>query len=515
MSDTSIQSSIKASIQSDSLSKLKSRIARIARLREASALLEWDQQTNMPPGAANARAEQCATLSEFIHELVTSDETGNLLAKSEAEVAGYDDDSDDVRMLANLRRSYDRATKLPGSLVAEIARHTTLAQEIWVAARTRNDFDAFAPALEKMLDLTRQAAEHLGYQDHIYNALLDQYETGATQADVAVMFSDMKPHLIALTKATAEGSTPVDDSIMHGDFPVDKQRTLTKNIVQAIGYDMSRGRQDEAAHPFCTNFSRDDVRITTRFDPKYLSMSIYASMHEAGHAIYEQGSPAKYEGTALSGGASLGVHESQSRLWENLIGRSRSFSAYLFPQLQSTFPEAFSAASPEDYYRAINKVSPSLIRVEADEVTYNLHVLLRFELECALLTGELEVGDLPDAWDAKMQEYLGIIPSTDGDGCLQDVHWSCGLIGYFPTYSIGNLLSGQLWHTINSALPDLDTQIAKGEFVPLLSWLRENVHQYGSKYLPKELVVKATGEPLTSRYYVEYLNKKYSDIYAL
>ncbi|HZT40587.1 MAG TPA: carboxypeptidase M32 [Chthonomonadaceae bacterium] len=500
---------------SENLSQLKSRMAKIARLGEAAALLEWDLQTYMPPGAVAARAEQSATLGEFVHELFTAEEIGALLAKSEADTAGTDADSDDARLLRALRRDYDRAIKLPADLVAEFARHTALAQDIWQRARAASDFAAFAPALEKMLDLTRRQAEALGYKDHIYEALLDIYEPGARQADVAAMFAEMKPALISLTQAIAASAHPVDDRLLHGDFPIEKQKALTLRAVQAIGYDLQRGRQDEAPHPFCTSFSRDDVRITTRFDPKFLSQALYASMHEAGHGLYEQGFPPEYEATPLGHAASLGIHESQSRLWENLVGRSRAFSTFLFPLLQETFPDAFAHVAPEAYYRAINKVAPSFIRVEADEVTYNLHILLRFELECDLLTGKLAVSDLPAAWNAKMQAYLGITPPNDAEGVLQDVHWSGGLIGYFPTYSIGNLVSGQLWHAIGQALPERDAQVARGEFAPLLGWLRENVHRYGRKYLPAELIQKATGEPLTSRYYMDYLTAKYRDIYQL
>ena len=494
---------------------LKTRMARIARLGQIQSLLGWDQQTYMPPGGAAARGEQSAALQEFTHGLFTADETKRLLADSESEIAGQDPDSDDVRMLRLVRRDYDRATKLPPELVAEMARHRALAQEIWIRARAANDFAAFAPALEKMLDLTRQQAECLGYEQHIYDALIDLFEPGARQADVASMFADMKPCLVALTHAIAAGPHPVDDSLLRGSFPLQKQKEMTLDAVRAIGYDLQHGRQDEAAHPFCTDIAHDDVRITTRFNPNVLSQALYASLHEAGHAMYEQGIPREWDASPLGGAASLGVHESQSRLWENLVGRSRAFSAYLFPQLRQWFPEAFGSADAEAYYRAINKVAPSFIRVEADEVTYNLHILLRFELECDLLTGQLAVADLPAAWNAKMQEYLGVTPPDFAQGVLQDIHWSIGLIGYFPTYSIGNLLSAQLWQAAHKTLPDLDAQIARGEFAPLLGWLRENVHRYGRKYLPGELAQKATGEPLTSRHYVDYLTAKYSDIYGL
>ncbi len=499
----------------ESLAALKTRVAQLARLGEATALLAWDQQTQMPSGATNARAEQLATLSNIMHALFVSAETGDLLQKAETAAQGQADDSDDVRMLRVLRRDYDRETKLPTELVTELTRHASIAHDIWVRARQDNDFNAFAPALEKMLDLTRQKAEHLGYRQHIYDALLDAYEPGAHQQDIAAMFADLKPHLVKLTQGIAQSEHPVDDAVLHGDFPIDKQKTFTLDVARAIGYDTTRGRQDEAAHPFCTNFSRDDVRITTRYNPQYLGQALYASMHEAGHAMYEQGSAPQYEATALSGGVSLGVHESQSRLWENLVGRSRAFSEYLLPQLRQNFPDVFGSLDVETYYRAINKVTPSLIRVEADEVTYNLHILLRFELECDLLTGALAVRDLPEAWNAKMQEYLGIAPTGNADGVLQDIHWSEGLIGYFPTYSLGNLISAQLWRAASQSLPDLEAQIARGEFAPLLGWLRENVHQYGKKYLPGELIERATGGPLTSAPYVDYLNRKFGEVYGL
>ncbi len=500
---------------SDSLQQFKARFAMISRLGQAAGLLGWDQQTYMPSGAVMARAEQMAVLGQFLHELATSDQTGALLTASEAETAGQPDDSDDVRMLRVARREFDKVTKIPVELATEMARQNAIGQDVWARARHANDFAMFAPVLEKTLDLTRQMAECLGYKDHLYDALIENYEPGTTTADVAAMFAELKPDLVALTHSIAHSTRPVDDRVLHGDFPTEQQKALTLSVVAAIGYDLTRGRQDIAEHPFCANFSRDDVRITTRFDPKFLNQALYASMHEAGHAMYEQGSPAAYEGTTLAGGASLGVHESQSRLWENLVGRSRGFCRWVYPQLQSHFPDALAHSNAESFYRAVNKVTPSLIRVEADEVTYNLHTLLRFELECDLLTGSLAVADLPAAWQAKMEAYLGVTPPSDAEGVLQDVHWSCGLIGYFPTYSIGNLLSAQLWEAAQAALPGLDAQIERGEFTPLLGWLRANVHSYGSKYLPKELVLKATGRPLSSRAYMAYLTAKYSDIYAL
>ena len=500
---------------SENFQKLKARMAQLARLNEIGAIVSWDQNTYMPPGAANARAEQASTLSAFTHELFTSDATGDLLVKSEADTQGMAEDSDERRMLSNLRRDFDKATKLPADLVAELAHHSSIAQEIWVSARKENNFSAFAPALEKMFELTRRQAECLGYKEHIYDALIDLYEPGARQAEVAEMFAELKPRLVALNRAISESANPVDDSILHRSFPVPTQREFTLKAAAQFGYDLNHGRQDEAPHPFCTSFSREDVRITTRFDPNFFSGAFYGTLHETGHALYEQGVPAEFEQTPIGGATSLGIHESQSRMWENLVGRSRSYAEFIFPQLKVAYPESFGSATSEEYYRAVNKVEPSLIRVEADEVTYNLHILLRFELECELLTGSLAIKDLPEAWNARMKEYLGITPDKDANGALQDVHWSCGLVGYFPTYSIGNLVSGQLWNSIKKVQPDIDSQIAKGEFANLLSWLRENIHSKGSKYLPKELIVMATGEKLTSRYYMDYLTAKYNDIYSL
>lgn len=504
---------------SQSLTQLKSRINRIIRLEQAGGLLGWDQQTYMPPGAAESRGEQSAALSESSHELFTSDETGQLLAEAAAEAKGLAPDSDDARTLAILRRNFDRATKLPSAFVAELSRHQAHAFQTWLTARKNNDFASFVPALEKMFDLTRQKAEYYGYKDHIYDALVDGYEEGATHASIAAMFAEIKPHLVTLTRSIAASKNPVDDRLLQGDFPIEKQRELTLSLVKAVGFDLNRGRQDEAAHPFCANFGRDDVRLTTRYDKAYLGQGVYSSLHEAGHGMYEQGSPPEYEGTVLAGGTSLGVHESQSRMIENLVGRGRPFCRFAFPLIRETFPAAFigafANADAEALYRAVNKVEPSLIRVEADEVTYNLHIMLRFELESDLLTGRLAIRDLPDAWNAKMEAYLGLTPPNNADGCLQDVHWADGLIGYFPTYSLGNLISGQLWHAVHAALPDFDAQMERGEFAPLLDWLRANVHGYGSKFKPAEVIERATGEPLTSRYYADYLTTKYREIYAL
>ncbi len=491
------------------------RMARIRRLSEVAGLLGWDQQTYMPHGAAAGRGEQSATLSQLIHDMFVSVETEKLLTQAERETEGTDPDSDEIRMVAAVRRDYDRSTLLPSDLVAEISRHRAVAHSIWVRARQESRFQDFVPALEKMLDLTRKQAECLGYDEHIYDALLDGYEPGMKQSDVAKMFTDLKPTLVELTRAIGSSGSLVDNSLLFGSYPVGVQRSITLGLAAEFGFDLNRGRQDEAAHPFCSGFNRDDVRITTRFDPNYLGQALYATLHETGHGLYEQGYPVEYDGTPLGVSSSLGIHESQSRLWENLVGRSRPYCEYVFPKLQASFPEALAGESADAFYRAVNLVKPSLIRVEADEVTYNLHIMLRFELECELLTGELAVKNLPTAWNERMHSYFGLTPPDDANGVLQDVHWSEGLMGYFPTYALGNLISGQLWTAIRAALPNIDDQIRQGQFANLLEWLRANVHRHGRKYLPGELVQMATGEPLSSCHYVDYLTGKYGDLYGL
>lgn len=499
----------------EAVAQLKAHLAPIKRLQEINALLSWDQQTMMPPKATEARAEQMATLEALTHSLFTSEKTLNLLAQCEETIKRADPDSDDVRLVRITRRNYDKQTKIPQELVEELARHQALCHEIWVRARKENNFVLFAPALDKMFELTRRKAECLGYQNHPYDALIDLYEPGTTHADISAIFTALKPSLIALTKAILQSHQQPDPSILEGDFPLEQQRLLTLKVVQAIGYDLERGRQDVAPHPFCTNFSRYDVRITTRFDTKNFAKALYASLHEAGHALYEQGSPPQYEGTFLAGGTSLGVHESQSRFWENQVGRSEAFCGWLLPHLQQIFPDAFAIVNTVSLYHAVNAVHPSFIRVEADEVTYNLHILLRFELETQLLEGRLRVQDLPEAWNAKMQEYLGITPPSDALGCLQDIHWAEGLIGYFPTYTLGNLLAAQLREAIQQDIPHLYDLIEEGQFAPLLEWLREHVHCYGAKFLPQEVALRASGKSLSTQPYLIYLHNKFKNIYAL
>jgi carboxypeptidase Taq len=500
---------------SDPLSALKARLADVHNLGMAAALLDWDQQTYMPPCGVQARAEQQATLQKLGHEIFTADATRALLAKAESECAGLDRESDDAALLRVVRRDFDMATKLPQDLVVERARVTALAQEEWAKARAASDYAAFAPWLERILDINRRTATALGYKERMYDALVDQFEPGMTAAQLDDFFTGVKKEIVPLAKAIFENVGAVDAAVLFRDYDEEAQKNFAEGILAECGYDFKRGRQDRAVHPFCTHFSQGDVRITTRYDKNFLPMALFGSLHEMGHALYEQGVAPALEGGSLSSGTSLGIHESQSRLWENLVGRSRGFWERYFPRLKETFPTALEDVGLEQFYRAINKVEPSLIRVEADEVTYNLHIILRYEMENELLEGRLSVADAPEAWNAKMENMLGIRPPDDAQGILQDVHWSIGIMGYFPTYSLGNILAVQLYDKAVQDVPSIPEDIRKGQFGPLLGWLREHVHRHGRKLLPNALIERATGSPMTTEPYVRYLKGKFGEIYGL
>lgn len=499
----------------DALAELKMRLADIQNLRMAGALLDWDQQTYMPPGGVGARAEQKATLSKLSHAMFVDDEVGRLLERAAEEVGDLQADTTDAALVRVTRRDRDKATRLPGALVEEIARVTALAQEEWAKARAADDYPAFAPWLERILELERRTAEALGYQDRLYDALLDQYEPGMTSAELDRVFAELKEQTIPLARAIFERVDRVDASVLTRDYDEDAQRRFAEAVLKECGFDFQHGRQDRSVHPFCTNFSKSDVRITTRYDRNFVSMALFGSLHEMGHGLYEQGTADELEGTPLAGGCSLGLHESQSRLWENLVGRSRPFWGHYYPKFRETFPTALAGVDLETFYRAINRVGPSLIRVEADEITYNLHIILRYEIENELLEGRLSVADAPEAWNARMESYLGIRPDTNREGILQDVHWSIGIMGYFPTYSLGNVLSVQLFDQAVREVPSISEGIGRGEFAPLLGWLREKVHRHGRKYLPTELVQRVTGRPLDTAPYVAYLKRKFGEIYDL
>lgn len=501
----------------DKLDQLKTLLQPVHDLSMAAALLSWDQETYMPPGGAAARGEQLATLSRLAHEYFTADKVGALLEDLADTEADLDYDSDDASLLRITRRDYERERLVPAELVADIARATTLAQQAWVKARAENDFPAFQPFLQKNIDLRVQWASYFDVapDGHVYDPLLDSYEPGMTTAQVREVFAAVRPSLVELTAQIAEHQDAVDDSPLHRPFDPAAQWDFSEVMARGIGYDFERGRQDKSAHPFSTSFSIGDVRITTRINPNSPASCWFGTIHESGHAVYEQNVAPRLERTPLAGGASMAIHESQSRLYENNVARGRPFWQHFYPQAQERFPAQLGDLPLDAFYKAINKSAPSLIRVEADEVTYGLHIILRFELEQAMMAGEVKAADLPDLWNTRMQEYLGLTPPDDASGVMQDIHWSLALIGYFPTYLLGSLLAVQLYEQARADLPGLEDGFARGEFAPLLDWLRENVHRHGRKFTLPELVERVTGGPLSPEPYAAYLRTKLGEIYGL
>ena len=498
----------------ENLKRVKERWAEISDLGSVQELLGWDQHTYMPPGGSAARAEQIATLQRLEHQMLTSTETRKWLDGAEREVESLDPDSDDRAFVTVARRDLEDALKLPEELVVERARTSSLALEAWADARENNLFVRFAPWLQKVIELERRVAEHRGYEDHPYDALLDLYERGARTRQVTAFFAELRERLVPLARRIIEAAGE-PDSLLNQLYPIPAQETASRRLAEKIGYDFRSGRIDPTAHPFATAMSRTDVRITTRYNAQEPAQALFAALHETGHALYEQGMPEDFERTPLRGGASLGVHESQSRLWENLVGRSRGFWEAQLPGLREIFPDQLRDASVDRFYRAVNRVDRSFIRVEADEVTYNLHVLVRFKIETEMIDGRLNAADAPEVWNDRMQTHLGITPPDDRLGILQDVHWSMGAIGYFPTYTIGTLLSCQLWEAALRTRPAIPEEIRQGDTSTLLNWLRENIHRHGRKYLPDDLIQRATGAPLSAAPFLRYLEAKYSELYGL
>jgi carboxypeptidase Taq len=494
--------------------ELKTRVHEIFDLQRASALLGWDQQTYMPPGGAENRGQQLATLQTIAHEKSVSEEIGRLLDVLQPYVAQLDPDSFEARLVRVVKRNYDREVKVPGQWVMEFSMVTTAAYEAWGKARAENNFPLFQPHLEKVLDLAHRYAGYFAPYDHAYDPLVDIFEPGLKTADIKAIFDTLRPQQVALLKQIA-GQPQVDNTFMHLRYDEQKQWDFGVEIITKMGYDWNRGRQDKTLHPFTTGFGWGDVRITTRVYPDFLAPALFGTLHETGHAMYELGSDRSLDRTPLLGGPSSGIHESQSRMWENMVGRSLPFWQHFYPRLQEVFPSQLGNLPLEAFYKGINKVQPSLIRVEADEATYNLHIMLRMELEIALMEGKLAVKDLPEVWNARFQEYLGITPPNNSQGVLQDVHWSGGMIGYFPSYALGNLIAAQLWELINRDIPDLPEQIRRGEFAPWLAWLREKIHVHGSKFEPQELIQKVTGSKIDPAPFMRYLTAKYSKIYGL
>jgi carboxypeptidase Taq len=486
-----------------------------ALLEGAVALLEWDERTGMPPLGGDYRAKQIAALSGLIHRRRTEDRLGDELRALSLSNLASDPTSPQGCVIHRLLRDYERDRRLPAELVAAIAEATSRGQQAWEAARKAQDFAQFLPTLERIIALKREAAVLLANGGDPYDALLDLYEPDAKQATLAVQFEHLRGSLVQLLESIRASPRKVDSSILHRFYPMSAQAALARRAAEAIGFDFNAGRLDVTAHPFCTTLGPRDIRLLTRYDEWHLASGLYGALHEAGHGLYEQGLDTQWYGLPPGTMVSLGIHESQSRLWENAVGRSRAFWRYLLPEARQAFPKALGDASVDELFAAVNAVRPSLIRVEADEVTYNLHIIIRFELERRLISGALQPNDLPGAWNEAYRTNLGISPANDGEGVLQDVHWSAGLFGYFPTYTLGNLAAAQWIHAARRALGDLDDQWSRGQFRPLLEWLREHVHRWGRRLTSDDLILRATGQPLTASCLVNDLWEKHAEVYGV
>ena len=496
--------------------ELVAELKRTALLASCERVLSWDEQTNLPPGGAELRAQQLALLAGMVHERATSPRIEEWLTALESSGELGEDDAPMAVNVRETRRKFDRVTKLPRRLVEELSHTTTLAQQAWVDARKKRDFTLFQPWLEKVVTLKREEAEAVGYGDGVpYDALLDDYEPGATSREIAAVFEPLREELVALVMAIRDSGRQPDVSILTRSFPVDAQREFSLEASRAIGFDFECGRLDVAAHPFCDGFGPGDCRLTTRFDEYHFPGAFFGTLHESGHGIYEQGLDRDAFGTPMGDSVSLGIHESQSRLWENFVGRSRAFWQCFFEPARTTFPEALADVSLNDFYAAVNDVRPSFIRVEADEVTYNLHIMLRFELEQPLIAGDLLPADVPGAWNEKFTDYFGITPPDDAQGCLQDIHWSAGLMGYFPTYALGNMYAAQFFEAAQQELGDLHGQFAGREFAPLRTWLNTNIHRRGKQYAAQDLVRIVTGQPLSHEPLIRHLHRKFDALYQL
>lgn len=494
--------------------RLLAHVRTITDLGKASAVLRWDRETNMPKAGDPARIEQLTTLRRLIHERSTSTAYGELI---EAAAAQVDSTGDALAadLICVLRYDYARARRLPEDLVVRTAETSARARTVWEAARADADFARFQPWLEQLVEIQREMAERYGYAGEPYDALLEGYEQGATAAGVRAVFDAVKRETVPLVQAIAERADAIDDAVVRQAFPIEAQTAFARHIAAVVGYDFDRGHLGTVVHPFATSFSRDDVRITTRWYPDDLRPALFGTLHESGHAIYEQNTGPELARTPLASGTSAGIHESQSRMIENLVGRSWPFWRAHFPDLRRHFPAQLAGCDAEQFYRAVNKVQPSLIRVEADELTYNLHIILRFELEQALLGGTLAVADLPGAWNDGLRALLGVVPPNDREGVLQDVHWSGPSFGYFPTYALGNLYAAQLMEAARAQSPDVDADLDAGRTGALVAWLREHVHRHGRRYPPAVLIERATGAPLGHAAFVRYARAKFGRLYDL
>ncbi|MDA8353866.1 MAG: carboxypeptidase M32 [Firmicutes bacterium] len=495
------------------LNELKEKLSEVYDLEGVIALLDWDQSTYMPTGGGAARGRQIAVLEKLVHEKMTDPTLGKLLDELSPLESELPYDSDEAGLIRVARRKFEKASKVPAAFIAEFANHTAETFHVWTEARPADDFSKVAPYLEKTLEYSRQMAEFFPGYEHIADPLIDFSDPGLRTSELKTLFTDLREELVPLVKAVTDRE-PADDTCLTRSYPQEKQWSFGLDVIKQLGYDFERGRQDKTHHPFMTKFSLGDVRITTRLKERDLGEGLFSTIHEAGHAMYEQGITEGYEGTPLAEGASSGVHESQSRLWDTIVGRSRAFWEYFYPRLQRTFPDQLKDVSLDTFYRAVNKVQPSLIRTEADELTYNLHVMIRFDLELALLESKLAVKDLPEAWRERYRQDLGVVPPDDRDGVLQDVHWYIGTIGgAFQGYTLGNILSAQFYEAALAAHPEIPDQIRRGEFNGLRGWLTEHLYRHGAKYTADELTRRATGSPLSIDPYIRYLKHKFTQLY--
>jgi len=503
---------------------LKAHIAEYNDLLNVLNILKWDMRTQMPQGGATTRGNQLATVNKLAKEKFVSDTTARLLDAAEAEVANEDADSYRVQAVQQTRQYYDIQKRIPAELIGRIAELAPESETVWATAKDNDDFDSFKPYLQQMLDLNIELAEAIGYDDHPFDALVFEYEPSMTASKLKVLFDDLKAGLLPLLERIVANDAPLQQDLWAQEYDIEVQKQLCAEIAERVGYDFSRGRLDIAPHPFEISFTRHDVRITTRYNPTYLPMSLFGTLHEVGHALYEQNISPELTRTALAtdflgqyavGGTSYGAHEFSSRMWENQIGRSRAFWQLHFARVQALFPEQLKDADAELFYRSVNRVKPSLIRVEADEVTYNLHIMLRTEIEMGLLDGTIKVDDLPEIWNATINEYLGVTPPNNSTGCLQDMHWSGGGFGSFPSYTIGNVMSAQVLKAAHAGIDDLAGKLGRGDYHDLLDWLTDNIYQHGRAYNVNELLQRISGEDLQAQPLLDYLETKYTDLYQL
>ena len=484
-------------------------------LKSTLALLEWDQQTKLPSAAGQYRSEQITFLSGELHRHEVDTKRGELLGELANSDLAADPHSDTGATIRVLKRRYDKKVKLPQALVESLAKASSVGQQVWVEARKTDDFKKFEPKLAEIFQLKREEAQAIGYEEHPYDAMLDEYEPGASTAEVTRVLTALKDELVPLIAQVNDSNSTVETDLLRRNYPIDKQEQFGRQASAAIGFEYDRGRLDVTHHPFCTEIGPEDVRLTTRYDESFFSSAFFGTLHEAGHGIYEQGLRSEFYGLPPGEYCSLGIHESQSRMWENLVGRSPEFWDHFYGSAAKHFPEALSDVKQPDFVAAVNAVAPSLIRVEADEATYNLHIIIRFELEQELISDTLAVGDLPSAWNDRYEQYLGIRPDSDANGVLQDVHWSAGLVGYFPTYALGNLYAAQFFDAAQQELGDLGQQFGQGEFASLKSWLNQNVHGRGKCYNSQQLSELLVGQPIHHEPLIRQLRHKLSPIYGL